>query len=157
MNQWDDEDAADAAFSRLFAALPAVAPSPDFVQRTVNAAWEARAARRRWARMAIAASAAIVVLTFAALAIFGIPASLVPAAAQAAAASLMAVLWTATAVVEFWTLILRGGTAFARVAVMPQSVALMAAAWMLGGLALYSLQRLLRADVRFRSSGPLCI
>ena len=157
MTQWDDENADDAAFSRLFAALPAIEPSADFVQRTVDAAWEARATRRRWARMAVAASVACAVMTIAALVAFGIPAWVIPVAAQVAAASLMTIVWTATAVAEFWTLMLRAGTAIGRVVVMPQSVALLVTAEVLGAFALYSLHRLLRSDVRFRSSGPLCI
>src|SRR5687768_4414945 len=107
MNQWNDENADDGAFSRLFAALPAVEPSADFVQRTVDAAWEARAARRQWAWMAVAASAAFVMLTATALAVFGMPSWLLPLSAQVAAGSLMTIVWTATAAAEFWTLMLR--------------------------------------------------
>ena len=69
----------------------------------------------------------------------------------------MTLVWSATAVAEFWGLMVSAETATARVAVMPQSVAALVATELLGAAALYSLHRLLRADVRFRSSGPLCL
>jgi hypothetical protein len=40
---------------------------------------------------------------------------------------------------------------------MPQTLAALIATELLGAAALYSLHRLLRNDVRFRSSGPLCL
>ena len=156
MNPWDDEDAADADFSRLFAALPPVQPSADFVQRTVDAAWEART-RRRAFRFAAAAAAVVVIAFGVLLATTGAPAWLVPTSARVVAGSVMAVLWSATAVAEFWTLMVRMGTAIAGLLVMPQSVALLVTIELVGAAALYSLHRLLRADIRFRNSGPMCI
>ena len=156
MKQWDDEDAADAAFSRLFSALPAVEPSADFVQRTVDAAWEARA-RRRAFRVAASVAAAAVLAFGVLLATVGAPGWLVLTSARIAAGSVMAVVWSATAAAEFWTLTMRAGTAFAGVVVMPQTVAVLVAIELVGAAALYSLHRLLRADIRFRNSGPICI
>ena len=57
------ETTADEAFAQVFAALPAVEPSDDFVRRAVQAAWQAEARRRRataWATIAACLVAATV-------------------------------------------------------------------------------------------------
>ena len=156
IQQWKEDDQTDAAFRQLFSTLPPVEPSAGFVQRTVDAAWEAQAARHRWVRWAAAAAALAVVGGASVVAMLGAPSWVVLTAAQAGAGSVMTLVWSATAVAEFWGLMVSAGTAAARVAVMPQSVAALVATELLGAAALYSLHRLLRADVRFRSSGPLC-
>ena len=155
-----DDDQMDAAFRRLFSTLPPVEPSAGFIQRTVeaawDAAWEARAARRRRVRWAAAAAVLAVVGGASVVAELGAPSWVMLTAAQAGAGSVMTLVWSATAVAEFWGLMVSAGTAVARVAVMPQSVAALVATELLGAAALYSLHRLLRNDVRFRGSGPLC-
>jgi hypothetical protein len=157
MEPWKDDEAVDAAFRRLFSTLPPVEPSAGFVQSTVHAAWDARAARRRWVGWAGAAAAVIVIVGASLVAMIGAPAWVVLMAAQAGAGSVMTLVWSATVVAEFWGLMVGAGTAAARVAVMPQSLAALVATELLGAAALYSLQRLLRAEVRFRNSGPLCL
>ncbi len=156
MPPWKDDDPVDGAFMRLFSTLPLVEPSAGFIQRTVDAAWEAQAARRRWIHWAAAAAVLTVVGSASIVAMLGAPAWVVLTAAQAGAGSVMTLVWSATAVAEFWGLMVSAGAAVARVAVMPQSVAALVATELLGAAALYSLHRLLRAEVRFRSSGPLC-
>lgn len=161
IQQWNEEDdaaadkAADAAFSRLFSALPAVEPSAGFVQHAVDTAWGRCARRQRWLRWA-AAAASLAVAAASSVLVLSAPAWLVLSAAQAGTGAIMTLLWSATAVAEFWGLMVSAGSAAARVAVMPQSVAVLVAIELLGAAALYSLHRLLRAEVRFRSSGPLC-
>jgi hypothetical protein len=157
MEPWKDDEAVDAAFTRLFSTLPRVEPSAGFVQSTVEAAWGARAARQRWIRWAGAAAAVAVAIGASLVAMIGAPAWVVLTAAQVGAGSVLTLVWSATAVAEFWGLMVSAGTAAARVAVMPQSVAALAATELLGIAALYSLHRLLRAEVRFRNSGPLCL
>lgn len=157
MEQWKDDDAVDAAFTRLFATLPPVEPSPGFVQSTVEAAWDARTVRQRWIRWAGVAAGVAVVLGTSLVAMIGAPGWVVLTAAQVGAGSVMTLVWSATAVAEFWGLMVSAGTAAARVAVMPQSVAALVATELLGAAALYSLQRLLRSEVRFQNSGPLCL
>ena len=157
MTQWDPESDEDAAFARLFASLPALQPSPAFVQATVAAAFEARARRQRAVRLAIAAAVLVTCGTTLVVAAFGVPQWVLLAAAQIAAGTIMAFVWATTAAAEFWSLMLRGGTVAARVAIMPQSVALLVATEVLGGVALYTLHHLLRSEIRFRNSGPLCI
>jgi len=157
MDQWTDNDAADAAFERLFATLPAVEPSPAFIQAAVDAAWQARARHVRIQRFALTAAASLVVFVGVLFALAGPPQWLLLMSAEIATGTVMAFVWSATAVAEFWTLMLRGGSAVARVVAMPQTMALLVTAEVLGGLALYTLHRLLREDIRFRNSGPLCI
>ena len=154
MDQLTDND---AAFERLFATLPAVEPSPAFIQAAADAAWHARARRLRMQRFALAAAASLIVSVGLLFALAGTPQWLLLLAADIAAGGVMAFVWSATAIAEFWTLMLRGGTLVARVVSMPQTVALLVSAEVLGGLALYTLHRLLREDIRFRNSGPLCI
>ena len=156
--QWNEEDdaAVEAAFSRLFSTLPAVEPSAGFVQNAVETAWDRSARRQRWLHWAAAAAALVVVSCAPAVVMLGAPAWVVLTAAQVGAGAVMSLIWSATAVAELWGLMVSAGSAAARVAVMPQSVAALVATELLGAAALYSLHRLLRDDVRFRSSGPLC-
>lgn len=156
MQPWKDDDQVDAAFRRLFSTLPPVEPSAAFILRTVDAAWEARAARHRWVRWTSAAAALAVVAVASTVVMLGAPGWVVLTAAQVGAGSVMTLVWSATAVAEFWGLMMSAGTAAARVAVMPQSVAALVAIELLGAAALYSLHRLLRAEVRFGNYGPLC-
>jgi hypothetical protein len=156
MQPWKDDDQVDAAFTRLFSTLPQVEPSAAFIQRTVDAAWEARAPWRRWARWAAAAAALAVVAVASMIVMLGAPGWVVLTAAQVGTGSVMTFVWSATVVAEFWGLMVSAGGAVARVAVMPQALAALVATELLGAAALYSLHRLLRNDVRFRNSGPLC-
>ena len=47
MEQWKDDESVDASFTRLFSTLETIEPSAGFVENTVAAAWDARAARQR--------------------------------------------------------------------------------------------------------------
>ena len=152
-----DDPAAEAAFASLFSAMPAVEPSPSFVQRTVDAAWAVRARRRRVMQWSGVAAAAIVALSVAVSVGLGVPAWVMSVTAQVFAGSIKALMWAATAGLELAAVMARTGAAAARVAVMPQSLAALLIVELIGAGALYSLHRLLRSDVRFRNSGPLCI
>src|SRR5687768_4609695 len=67
------DDAAEIAFARLLADLPAVEPTPDFVSRTVHAAWRARARRRLITRVArVAAVLLVSLLTVWSVYLFGV-------------------------------------------------------------------------------------
>lgn len=152
-----DEDAAEAAFARTFAALPPVEPSPGFAGRVTAAAWSARARRRRLVVAACAAAAAVLVAAVALVLAFGAPAWLLRTGAQLAVSSMMTLLLSAATVAEVWAAMARGGSMVARVIVMPQGVATLVAIELVGAGALYSLHRLLRSEIRFRNSGPLCL
>jgi hypothetical protein len=156
VEQWKDNASVDTAFRRLFSTLPALEPSAGFAQRTVEAAWAARAARQRRVRWA-AAAAAIAIVSVASLGAMAVLSRLLLTAAQVGTVSVMAVVWSATAMAEFWGSMASAGAVAARVAVMPHSMTALIGAELLGGTALYLLHRLLRGDVRFRNSGPLCL
>lgn len=155
----ENNDAAEAALTQLFAALPTVEPSRDFVHRTVDAAWAVRT-RRRW-MMAAAAAAALIAVAAGVTALFvmsgDVGARMLAAAATLAANSAVSLLTSATTLVEWWTAMARTGGAVGRVLVMPQGLAALAAIEIVGAISLYMLHRLLKADVTFRNSGPLCL
>lgn len=152
-----DDKAAEVAFGQMCAALPPVEPSPGFAARTAAAAWSARARRRRLAAAAYAAAVASVAGAAALVVAFGAPGWLLLTGARIAASALMTLLLSAATLAEVWTSMAGGGTAVARVLVMPQGVAALVTVELVGAAALYALHRLLRDDVRFRNTGPLCI
>ena len=149
------DDAADAAFQHVFAAVPAVEPSSDFVQRTVEAAWRARTRRRRIVLVSGLAASVLVALT--AYGVFGIAGgrllTIAAAVATNFAASLVAVGTTA---VEWWFAFARASSAVAGIVATPQNAVVLLSIELVGIAALYMLQRLLRAEVRFRGPGALC-
>ena len=150
-------DAAEAAFGRMFAALPPVVPSPGFAQRAATAAWSARIRRRRLVAAGCAAAAVAVAAGTALMLAVGAPAWLLLAGTHIAGNSLTALLFSAVGVAGIWTEMIRVGGALAQVLVMPQSIAALIAIESIGIVALYSLQRLLRADVKMRGQGLVCV
>jgi hypothetical protein len=150
------DEAAEVSFAQLFAAMPAVEPSAGFVQRTAQAAWDARVRRRRFVAAGFAA-AATVVIGAVIFATAGATGWVLGIAGRIAPDALITLLASATTIVEFWTLMARAGSVVARVAVMPEGVAALVTAEVVGGAALYTLHRLLRDELRFRNSGPLCL
>ncbi|MGH9257719.1 MAG: hypothetical protein ACRD3C_24435 [Vicinamibacterales bacterium] len=157
--QHDLDDAADATFARVFAALPAVVPSAGFVQRATDAAWLARARRRRV--VAIGSLAASIVIAVAAGAaaygLFGIAGGwLVTTAATVVTSSAVSLLVAGTTGVQWWFATAQAGNTVAGVAAMPQSVVVLFAIELFGAAALFILQRLLRAELRVRGTGSLC-
>lgn len=152
-----DDEAAEASFAQLFTALPEEKPSAGFVQRTVAAAWAARVRRRRLAAGGAAAAALAALGGAALVSAYGAPGWVLMTVAQVAAGSLTALLASAATLVEFGALMVRTGSAVGRVMVMPQGIATLVAIEVVGAGALYALHRLLRDDLRFRNSGPLCL
>lgn len=154
------DDAADAAFAQVFSALPAVEPSSDFVQRAAAAAWRARARYRRTVAVAGLAASILVVLTAAAAAygVFGIAGGwLVTTAATMVTNAAVSVIVAATTAVEWWFATARAGSAVAGVIATPQSVVALLGIELVGVVALYMLQRLLRSEIGFRGPGALCV
>lgn len=154
------DDAADAAFAQVFAALPALEPSAGFVQRAVDAAWLARGRRRRTIVVAsLAASVAGAVLIGAAAygALGAAGGWLVTTTAAVVSSAALSLLLAAPTAVEWWSAGARAGSAAAGVAAMPAGVALLVGVELVGAAALYLLQRLLREDIRVRNPGPLCV
>lgn len=153
------DEAADEAFARLFAALPAGRPSDAFVQRAVDAAWLARARRRRIVALtALAASVGLAVASgTVAYVVFGAAGGwLLTTATAVASGSVISTLTTAIAAVEWWSVAARAGSTVARLVSRPQAVAALAATELVGAAALYMLHRLLRSDVCVRSPRAFC-
>ena len=153
------DDAADAAFQHVFSVLPAVEPSADFVQRAVEAAWRARARRRRVVLVASLAASVFVVLTAGAAAygVFGIAGGwLLTTAAAIATNAAVSLIAAGTTAVEWWFATARAGSAVAGIMATPQSAVVLFAIELVGIAALYMLHRLLRAEVDFRGPGALC-
>jgi len=151
--QHDLDDAADAAFAQVFAALPAVEPSGDFIQRAVDAAWLARA---RWRRtIAVASLAASVLLAAVAGAIaYGVfrvaGAWLLTTTAAVVTSSVVSVLTAAVTAVEWWSAAARAGSTVADIVATPQGVAALVTTELAGAVVLYMLQRLLPAELGSR-------
>ena len=153
------DDAADAAFQHVFAAVPAVEPSSDFVRRTVEATWRARARRRRTVLVSSLAASVFVAVTAGATAygVFGIAGGwLLTTAATLATNSAVSIIAAGTTAVEWWFATARAGSAVAGIVATPQSAVVLFAIELVGIAALYMLKRLLRAEVAFRGPGALC-
>jgi hypothetical protein len=158
--QHDPDAAADAAFAQVFAAVPPVEPSADFVRRAVDAAWLARARRRR--TVALASLAASVLPAAAAgvtaYSVFGVAGGwLVTTTAGAVTSALVSLSATAPTAVSWWLATAHAGSTVADIVIMPQGAAALVGIELVGAAALYMLQRLLQADLRFRGPGPLCV
>jgi len=159
-NEHLDHRCAEDAFVYVFAALPTIAPSEDFVRRTVQTAWSARARRRAVARR-VAIAASLLTATAAGVLAYGLTtvASGWPVAtiATVAASSTVSLLMATAASIEWWAATARASGQFASILSMPQTAVWLLALEFVGGTALYALHRLLRAEPVVRGPGPLCL
>ena len=136
------------AFARLIAGLPAAEPTPAFVGRAVQTAWRARRRRRLMAGLARAAA---VVLMTAATAVVVYLFGMVVLAALARGTVLVAqgLVWVMTSVgegVRWWSIAGRVGTAVGQTLSAPKTTAIVAVIELVGAMAIYALQRVLRDD-----------
>ena len=156
----DHEGDAHAAFSQVFAAIPAVEPSEDFVRRAVHMAWQAQARRRRVIVYA-AFAASLVGAVAAGVAAYGLLGDtsgwLLATIATTAASATGPLLLAATIAIDWWAAMTHVGSLMAGVVGLPESAAVLLAMEVAGGGALYALHRLLRAESGFRDPGPLCL
>ena len=154
------EGSAHEAFSRVFAALPAVEPSEDFVRRAVQMAWRAQARRRRVTVYA-ALAASLLGAAMAGVAAYGLlgetSGRLLATIATTAVSSTGPLLLAVTIAIDWWAAMTHVGSLIAGVVGLPQSAAVLLAMEVAGGGALYALHRLLRAESGFRDPGPLCL
>ena len=138
------EDAADAAFAHVFAALPRVQPGEGFVQRTVAEVWRLRARRRRL--VAFGWAAAIALVAGGALATYLASPRLAPAVIKAFAfASGHAVPWLVaytTVAMDWWWTLAHVGSVIASVLMTPARVAAVVGVELFGILAFFALQRI---------------
>jgi len=154
------DEAADAALGRMFAALPGVEPSPAFVARTVKAAWAARARQRRLAAWAAAAAAVLIVGTAGVVlytAIDGRTAWLVlTTAASLASSSALWLVSVGVAATGWWATAADAGVAIAAAMARPYSMAALVAVEVVAAAAFVMLHRLLRSDVELRTPRAYC-
>jgi hypothetical protein len=148
------DDAADAAFAHLFAAVPKVEPGAEFVQRTFAAVWRVRARRRRVAMLvtALAWAAAVVVSAAGSLAVYM---AAVPAGAWAVKTGVLVMShgmpWLfayATEAVNLSWAIARIGSQIAGAIVTPPRAAALVGVELVGLSAFFALRRLVGFEVR---------
>lgn len=150
---------AEAAFARVFAALPTIEPSDGFVRRATHAAWLARSRRRRAVVIGSLAASVLIAVTAGVVAygVFGIAGGwLLATAASVVSRGAVSLLVATMTGVQWWFATARAGGAVADVAVLPQSAVVLFLLELVGVAALYMLHRLLRAELRFRGPGALC-
>ena len=155
----DLDDAAEAAFAEVFTVLPAIDPSVDFAQRATRAAWVARGRRRRVIAIGSLAATLFLVLLSAAAAygLFGIAGGwLLATISVVVASSAVSLVVAATTAVQWWFATALAGNTVAGIITSPQSAVVLVSVELVGIAALYTLQRLLRAEVRLGSSRSLC-
>jgi hypothetical protein len=143
-----EDDLAETMFARVMADLPRIEPGADFVHRTAQAAWRARARRRVVTRLAgIAAALVVGVATVGAM--FELRALAVSLTVRGAAALSHGFVWlltSATKGVGWWWIAARIGAAVNRTIAAPWTAAGIAAAEMIALAAIYALGKLVRGE-----------
>lgn len=144
----EDDTAADAAFSRVFAVLPAIEPSEGFADRTVAAAWRMRSRQRRIAALGWAAVVLIAVAGAGAGAIAAVPAS-AWAIKAGAHVLLHAAPWLAaygTEAMNVWWIVARIGSEVAAAVATPSRAAAVVGVELVAISAFFALQRLVQVQ-----------
>jgi len=138
------EDAADAALTQLFAAVPRIETSPAFVDQAVMAAWRWRTRRRRL--IAFGWAAASVLVAAGVLAAYVASPRLAPVFIKAVAfVSGHGVPWFvsyATVAMNSWLTLVHVGGVIASALVTPARVAALVGVELFGLLAFFALQRI---------------
>jgi len=138
------DEAADAAFTQLFAAVPRLEPRPAFVEQAVTAAWRWRARRRRL--IASGWAAASVLVAAGVLGLYLASPTLAPVFIKALAyVTGHAVPWFvayATVAMNGWLTLLHVGGVIASALMTPARVAALVGVELFGILAFFALQRI---------------
>jgi hypothetical protein len=143
-----DEDAAEAAFADLFAAVPRVEPRAMFVEQAVTVAWRWRAVRRRRLAMAWAA-AALLILGVATAGYFASPLFARAAVKTIAFVSGRIVPWLVaygTVALHSWLTLGHVGAVIAGALLTPGRMAAVVGVELVGLLAFYALHRVAGAE-----------
>jgi hypothetical protein len=152
--------AADAAFRRLFAVLPGVVPSDDFVRRTAAAAWRGRLDRHRRRTTQIAAAIVLAMVgSVLALVAFVLTDGAGPwlgSTAQTGIRFAVTGLMAAATLVEWWSRAARISSTLADVLLIPQGTMAIATIALVGAVVLFTLRRLLRTELKIRTPPSLC-
>lgn len=144
------EEAADAAFAHLFAAVPKVEAGAEFTERTLGRIWRARERRRRIA--ALGWAAAIVITAAGSLAGY---VAAEPAGAWAVKSGVLVIsrampwlLAYATEMMNLWLVLARIGSHVAAAIATPPRAAALVGVELVGIFAFFALQRLVRLELR---------
>ena len=136
------DDAAEAAFAHLFAAVPRVQASPAFAQEAVHAARQWRA-RRRW--LMFAAAAAILLVVSGSLVGYGLAPQIARSMIKGLAfVSSRGVPWLVaytTVAVDWWWMLGRVGGTLTTALITPARLVAIVGVELVGLLALYALRR----------------
>ena len=147
--QSGQDELAERIFAHVVAEMPPIEPGPKFVSRTVQAAWPARTARRRPARVAALIAAALLISIGSVGAFYALAA---PATSLAVRVTVLmshglALLLTfASEGARWWWIVERVGSAARATIAAPSTAASIAAIEMVALLAIYAFQRLLAED-----------
>jgi hypothetical protein len=142
------EDAADAAFAHLFAAVPKVEPNPAFVEQAVTAALRWRTRRRRLVAFAWAATI-LLVAAGVGIALFGAPRIATSVIKGFAFVSGRAVPWLlayTTVAMSWWLTLGHVGSVIASALITPARAVALVGVELVGLLAFYALQRIAGAE-----------
>lgn len=142
------DDVAELAFARLVAELPPIEPSPDFVSRAVHTAWRARARRRLISRLARVAAGVLIAAASLALT-YAVGIFIAGALVRSTVMSAHGLVWLMTTVgegVRWWCIAERLGSAAGETIAAPQTTMVMAVIELVGAMAIYAFQRVLRDD-----------
>jgi hypothetical protein len=138
------DESADAAFARLFTAMPRVEATPAFVEQAVAAASQWRARRRRL--VAFGWAAALMLVAAGALAAYLASPSLAPVFIRVVAfVSGRAVPWFvaySTVAMNWWLTLVHVGSVIASALVTPARAAALVGVELVGLLAFFALQRI---------------
>ena len=143
-----EDDLAEMLFARLVAEIPPIDAGPDFVGRTVQAAWRSRT-RRRFVK-ALAGVVAVLSIGFAAFGsmyeLRGLAVALIARGAAVFSHGLVWLLTSASAGVRWWWIAERIGTAVSGTIAAPSAAAAVAAMEMIALLAIVALKQLVHEN-----------
>jgi hypothetical protein len=138
------DDAADAAFAHVFAAVPRVEPGAEFVQRTVTEVWRMRARHRRILALGWAATI-ILVVAGAVTAYFASPrlaTAVIKALAFASGRSVPWLVAYTTVAMDWWWTLGHVGAVIASALITPARMVAVVGVELVGILAFFALQRI---------------
>jgi hypothetical protein len=140
---------AEMMFARLVAEMPPIEPGADFVGRTVQAAWRARARRRIVTRLArVAAALLLGIATLGSMyALSVLAGGFIARGAAALSHGLVWFLTSASDGARWWWIAERMGTAARVMMASPLTAAAVAAAEMIALLAMYAFRRLVPEEL----------
>ena len=157
--QRGQDEAAERAFTEVFAAFPEVEPSQNFVRMATGRAW--RATRHRYRLAVVSAVAAVTFAASGSIAAYTIWKSgeswPVVAAASTLPAAVSVLVTTLTTLVGWLTAAMHIGDLVAGIATSPGNLIGILCVGLISAAALYGLLRLLRTEFAPRMPGALCL